>query len=98
MEKSSDFFQKMVWLIGFWVTVSEKSRVQISKKVLSHQKYTETLYPKVDILLIVAFSERTKYFKISPYCGNGGSPPTSRKYAYFPPPRKIPPTKRQFPH
>ena len=60
MEKSSDFFQKMVWLIGFGVTVSEISRVQISKKLQGQQKYTKTLYSKVNILLIVAFSERAK--------------------------------------
>ena len=99
MEKSSDFFQKMVWLIGFGVTVSEISRVQISKKLQGHQKYTETLYSKVNILLIVAFSERAKYdIKIPLTVEMGWVPLPAENIFIAPPPRKIAPTKRQFPY
>ena len=38
------FFQKIVWLIGFGVTVCELSRVQNTEKLLSQQKINETLY------------------------------------------------------
>ena len=52
--KDLEFFQKMVWLIGFGVTVREVSRVEISKKLLSQQKNNETLSARVDILFMVA--------------------------------------------
>ena len=34
-----ELFQKIVWLLGFVVTVREKSRVKISKKVPSQQEH-----------------------------------------------------------
>ena len=39
----TEFFQKMVWLIGFRVTVCEMLRVEITKKILSQEK-SETFY------------------------------------------------------
>ena len=38
-----ELFQKIVWLIGFGVTVRELSRVEISKTAVS-PKNNETLY------------------------------------------------------
>ena len=40
--------------MGFGVTVREISRVEISKKLLSQQKNYETVFSRVDILLMVA--------------------------------------------
>ena len=60
-------WEKIFWFISengminrLWSYCQWDIRVQISKKLQGHQKYTKTLYSKVNILLIVAFSERAK--------------------------------------
>ena len=50
-----EFFPKMVWLIGFGVTVREIFRVEISKKLLSQKKeISKPFLSRADVLLIVA--------------------------------------------
>ena len=44
LKDRNGFFQKMVSLIGFGLTVSEIFRIGMSKKLLSQQKNTEILY------------------------------------------------------
>ena len=48
-----EFFQKIVWLIGFGVTVREISRMEV-KKTVEFAKKKNTLFLRIDILLIVA--------------------------------------------
>ena len=50
-----EFFQKIVWLIGFGVTVREISRMEVKKTVEFAKKTKKnTVFLRIDILLIVA--------------------------------------------
>ena len=62
-----EFFQKIVWLIGFGVTVREILRIENKKAAESRKKYLNLVFLKVNVLLmvshnlmIIAFSKRAK--------------------------------------
>ena len=50
----NNFFQKMVCLIDFGVTIRDILRVNIPEKLLSQQKYYNSVFLRVDILLMLA--------------------------------------------
>ena len=49
----------MVWLIGFGVTVSEISSVEVSKNCRVSKRYQNPVFSKVDILLMIAQNQMT---------------------------------------
>ena len=68
-----ELFHKMVWLIGFGVTVCEIFRVKIIKNCWISKTYQDPVFPRDDVLLMVtqspvAFSERAKYLSDALKC------------------------------